>query len=171
MSGVCLSQLQSQPTYSPTSYGGSDVYYPDYETAWDRAACINTLPIPSGRPVYLTMLDCCKGAYGGQISGYCISQLGAPPTTSPTSSDYTTDFWYPGERYETQSSVNDSSVLTYINCSTGSQDYDTPWSNAGCLNSLPLPFSPGDRPTYTTNEACVSSSIDSLRSRLVVILT
>jgi len=131
ISGVCLSQLDSPPTTSPTSTGGLDVYYPDYETAWDKAACVNTRPMPSGRPVYSTMLACCKGAYAGQTSGYCASQLDSPPTTSPTSSDFTADFWYP--------------------------DYSSDWSDAVCLNSLPLPFSTGGRPTYTTNAACCST--------------
>ena len=82
MSGVCLSQLESPPTISPTSAGGLDVYYPDYDTAWDKAACVNTRPMPSGRPIFSTMIACCKGAYGGQMSGYCLSQ--AVPTLSPT---------------------------------------------------------------------------------------
>ncbi|EJK54291.1 hypothetical protein THAOC_26098, partial [Thalassiosira oceanica] len=132
VSGVCLSQLDSPPTMSPTSVGGLDVYYPDYNTAWDKAACVNTRPMPSGRPAYSTMLACCKGSYAGQTSGYCLSQLDSPPTTSPTSSDYTADFWYP--------------------------DYSSDWSDAGCLNSLPLPFSTGGRPTYTTNAACCSAA-------------
>ncbi|EJK65095.1 hypothetical protein THAOC_14098, partial [Thalassiosira oceanica] len=132
ITGVCLSQLDSPPTTSPTSSGGLDVYYPDYKTAWEKAACVNTRPMPSGRPVYSTMLACCKGAYAGQMSGYCLSQLEAPPTTSPTTSDATADFWYP--------------------------DYDTAWRDARCLNSLPLPFLPGRRPTYTTNKACCSAA-------------
>ena len=41
----------------------------------------------------------CKSAYAGQTSGYCLSKLVAPPTTSPTSSDFTVDFWYPGKKY------------------------------------------------------------------------
>ncbi|EJK66245.1 hypothetical protein THAOC_12848 [Thalassiosira oceanica] len=131
ISGVCLSQLDSPPTTSPTSAGGLDVYYPDYNAAWDKATCVNTRPMPSGRPVYSTMLACCKGAYAGQTSGYCASQLDSPPTTSPTSSDFTADFWYP--------------------------DYSSDWSDAVCLNSLPLPFSTGGRPTYTTNAACCST--------------
>ena len=101
VSGVCLSQLESPPTMSPTSSaGGLDVYYPNYDTVWDKAACVNTRPMPSGRPFYPTMLDCCKGSYSGQMSGFCLSQLDAPPTTSPTSSDVTADFWYPGEQVE-----------------------------------------------------------------------
>ena len=39
----------------------------------------------------------CKAAYAGQTSGYCLSKLPAPPTTSPTTSDFTVDFWYPGK--------------------------------------------------------------------------
>ncbi|EJK76888.1 hypothetical protein THAOC_01324 [Thalassiosira oceanica] len=107
---------------------GCILRYPDYDTAWDKAACVNTRPLPSGRPTYKTLLACCKGAYAGQMSGYCLSQLDSPPTTSPTSSDSTADFWYP--------------------------DYNSAWSDAECLNSLPLPFSTGGRPTYPTLEAC-----------------
>ena len=115
ISGVCLSQLDSPPTTSPTSTGGLDVYYPNYEAAWDKAACVNTRPMPSGRPVYSTMLACCKGAYAGQMSGYCLSQLEAPPTTSPTSSDATADFWYPGEsEWRIRFSANNSAGLTSI---------------------------------------------------------
>ena len=40
----------------------------------------------------------CKSAFAGQASGYCLSMLEAPPTASPTTSDFTVDFWYPGER-------------------------------------------------------------------------
>lgn len=95
VSGHCLSQLPNPPTTSPTgtgevifcmhistyfqlrsdillhfSYaGGLDVYYPDYESPWLFAGCINRRPMPSGRPTYTSMLACCKGAYGGQVSG------------------------------------------------------------------------------------------------------
>ncbi|KAL7528265.1 hypothetical protein ACHAXR_002353, partial [Thalassiosira sp. AJA248-18] len=124
-SGYCLSQLPNPPTTSPTETGGLDVYYPDYETPWADAGCINTRPLPSGRPTYSTMLSCCKGAYAGQMSGKCLSMLPSPPTTSPTTSDFETDFWYP--------------------------DYDTSWADAGCSNKLPLPFNnKNDRPNYKT---------------------
>ena len=105
VSGVCLSQLDSPPTTSPTSTGGLDVYYPDYGAAWDKGVCVNTRPMPSGRPTYSTMLACCKGAYAGQTNGYCLSQLDSPPTASPISSDSTADFWYPGERVGSESSA------------------------------------------------------------------
>ena len=68
---------------SPTSSAGG-LDDPDYATAWDKAACVNTRPMPSGRPVYPTMLACCKGAYGGQMSGYCLSKVTPSPTPSPT---------------------------------------------------------------------------------------
>ncbi|KAL7526112.1 hypothetical protein ACHAXR_001322 [Thalassiosira sp. AJA248-18] len=68
-SGYCLSQLPNPPTQSPTRTGGLDVYYPDYDTAWPDAGCINTRPMPSGRPAYATMVACCKGAYLSQRSG------------------------------------------------------------------------------------------------------
>ena len=57
--------LDSPPTTSPTGVGGLDIYYPDYDTAWSVATCKNKRPLPflpGGRPVYDTMLECCKGA-------------------------------------------------------------------------------------------------------------
>jgi len=69
VSGYCVSQLPNPPTISPTPSGGLSVYYPDYDRAWPEGICINTRPMPSGRPTYSTMLACCKGAYGGQMSG------------------------------------------------------------------------------------------------------
>mmetsp|Transcript_34030 Transcript_34030/g.71596 ORF Transcript_34030/g.71596 Transcript_34030/m.71596 type:complete len:421 (+) Transcript_34030:124-1386(+) len=127
-SGHCLATLPSPPTMAPTESGGLDVYYPDYGRTWAEGMCINTRPLPSGRPTYSTMLSCCKGAYGGQMSGKCISQLPSPPTSSPTNSDYEVDFWYP--------------------------QYEQSWSDATCSNKLPLPFNPGDRPTYSTMLSC-----------------
>ena len=131
--------------------------------------CISTRPIPSGRPMYTTMFDCCKGAYSSQMSGEyhrsvlggghvnrsikcscgvslffishhtrsdminntgkCISMLPSPPTTSPTSLDRDAGFWYP--------------------------QYELPWSHAGCSNKLPLPYDNiNDRPNYKTQEEC-----------------
>merc|ERR1719491_2326579 len=121
--------LPQPPTTSPTDAGGLAIYYPDYNTAWTEAGCLNERPKPSGRPSYSTMLACCKGAYGGQMSGKCLSMLPSAPTTSPTTSDYMSDFWYP--------------------------DYETTWSEAGCSNKLPLPYNnKGDRPNYDTQFAC-----------------
>ena len=77
MSGVCLQGLENPPTLSPTLPGGlTTFYYPDYETPWDRATCLNTLPLPfthGGRPTYSTKEACCAGAYGGQVSKACMA--------------------------------------------------------------------------------------------------
>lgn len=128
ISGYCLSQLPQPPTQSPTDTGGLDVYYPDYATPWNDAGCINARPLPSGRPTYSTMLACCKGAYAGQMSGKCLSMLPSPPTSSPTMSGGLTDYWWP--------------------------DYDTPWADAGCKNTIPTTFNKNDRPSYATQLAC-----------------
>jgi hypothetical protein len=72
VSGACLNALPNPPTQSPTPVGGLPFYYADYDTAWSEAGCINKRPVPSGRPVYQSMLDCCKGAYGGQVSGELV---------------------------------------------------------------------------------------------------
>ena len=69
ISGVCLSQLESPPTTSPTNTGNTgSLFYPDYNTPWPDAGCTNALPVPSGRPTYTSHLMCCKGAYGAQVS-------------------------------------------------------------------------------------------------------
>eukprot|EP00571_Detonula_confervacea_P010027 CAMPEP_0172304092 /NCGR_PEP_ID=MMETSP1058-20130122/5534_1 /TAXON_ID=83371 /ORGANISM="Detonula confervacea, Strain CCMP 353" /LENGTH=446 /DNA_ID=CAMNT_0013015173 /DNA_START=85 /DNA_END=1425 /DNA_ORIENTATION=- len=134
---TCLENLESPPTTSPTTSsliavgGGLPFYYADYDTAWTEATCINKAPYPetSGRPKYSTMLACCKGAYGGQMSGKCLANLPTPPTTSPTNSGGILDFFYP--------------------------DYDTAWSEAGCSNAAPLPYPrKTDRPSYSTMLAC-----------------
>jgi len=83
ISGKCLSSLPNPPTTSPTDAGGLEVYYPDYDTTWTEAGCLNERPMPSGRPTYSTMLACCKGAYGGQMSGKCLSMLPISQKKSP----------------------------------------------------------------------------------------
>ncbi|KAL7539662.1 hypothetical protein ACHAXR_009490 [Thalassiosira sp. AJA248-18] len=131
--GFCLSQLPNPPTSSPTDIGGPSIYYPDYDSAWPDAGCINTRPMPSGRPTYTSMLACCKAAYAGQMSGKCLSMLPSPPTGSPTSEDYEADFWYPM--------------------------YELPWSVSGCSNKLPLPYNNiNDRPNYSTQIQCCKTA-------------
>lgn len=131
-SGYCLSQLPAPPTTSPTTVGNLlDVWYPDYETAWTDAGCKDNGPLPNGRPTYSSQLACCKGAYGGQTSGKCVSQLANAPTTSPTA-EGGADFFYP--------------------------DYETAYPDAGCKNDLPLPFGPGGRPTYPSMLECCKNA-------------
>ena len=84
-SGACLQALPSPPSSSPTGADGLDVWYADYDQDWTNGVCINEGPVPNGRPVYDSMLACCKGAYSGQLSGACIQALPTPPTSSPTS--------------------------------------------------------------------------------------
>jgi len=96
-SGKCLGALESPPTMSPTTSGELDVYYPDITTPWSDAYCINTRPMPSGRPAFPSLLDCCEGEYSGQVSGACLSKLDSdsPPTTSPTPDVGVTELYYP----------------------------------------------------------------------------
>jgi hypothetical protein len=123
-SGKCLSMLPAPPTESPTTTGGLQIFYPDYSTAWSEATCINTRPMPSGRPTYTSMLACCKGAYGGQMSGACLAALPSPPTESPTASGGL-DVWYP--------------------------NYEVSWTDGECINKRPLP---NGRPSYDSQLAC-----------------
>lgn len=94
VSGACLQSLPNPPTPSPTQEP-EEVWYPDYATAWSDAGCINTLPVPSGRPEFSSQLECCQKSYSGQVSGKCISMLPNAPTSSPTTFERTADFWYP----------------------------------------------------------------------------
>ena len=82
-SNKCIASLPNPPTAAPTKVS-PDVYYPDYSLAWTAGKCINTLPIPSGRPTYTSELACCKAAYAGQVSNACVADLPNPPTKAPT---------------------------------------------------------------------------------------
>ncbi|KAL7528540.1 hypothetical protein ACHAXR_002501, partial [Thalassiosira sp. AJA248-18] len=126
-SGYCLSQLPSPPTMDPTDSGGLDEWYPDYDTAFADAYCINTRPMPpnGSRPTFSTMLACCKGAYSGQSSGKCLSMLLNPPTISPTGAGGL-DVWYA-----------DYSIMDY--------------SEGECINERPLP---NGRTVYDSQLAC-----------------
>ncbi|KAL7537682.1 hypothetical protein ACHAXR_008734, partial [Thalassiosira sp. AJA248-18] len=132
-SGFCLSQMPNPPTTSPTDEGGLDVYYPDYDTPYADAYCLNDRPKPNGRPTYDTMLACCKGAYPDQQSGVCLSMLPFPPTGSPTNSDFEADFWYPV--------------------------YEIGYAEGVCSNKLPLPYANvNDRPNYETQLQCCKAA-------------
>ncbi|EJK73206.1 hypothetical protein THAOC_05193, partial [Thalassiosira oceanica] len=196
-SGQCLSELASPLTTSPTIAGGiGDKWYPDYETAWSEAGCKADLPVPSGRPNYDTHLECCKGAYGGQTSGKCLSQLASPPTTSPTIAGGIGDKWYPDYdtawseagckadlplpfrrtpphlRYSTrvlQGFLRRTDVRQVSQRAREPShdlahyfrrypDYSAAWSDAGCKNELPLPFTRGDRPEYATHLECCKNA-------------
>ena len=84
----CISMLPSPPTTSPTNSDRTvPFYYPDYESPWSHATCLNTLPLPykyiNDRPNYSTAEECCKIAYAGQRSRACICSLNNPPTRCP----------------------------------------------------------------------------------------
>ena len=123
--------LPNPPTSSPTQTGGvTNFWYPDYDTAWSIAGCSNKFPLPyprkADRPNYSTQLACCKGAYGGQVSGACISQLPNPPTQSPTGQG---GVWYPSFQID-----------------------GVGWQQGVCSTKRPVPNNVG--PTYSTELAC-----------------
>ena len=78
-------------------------WHPLYSEGWTNGYCTNRKDCNS--PGYGTELSCCKSAYSGQMSGYCISKLPSPPTTSPTKSGGLADFFYAD--YETTLFVGD----------------------------------------------------------------
>ncbi|KAL7523997.1 hypothetical protein ACHAXR_000395, partial [Thalassiosira sp. AJA248-18] len=65
---------------------GSDIpaaaWHPTYSAGWSNGYCQKTVDCNS--PPYPSEVECCKTAYAGQISGFCLSKLPNPPTTSPT---------------------------------------------------------------------------------------
>jgi hypothetical protein len=129
VSNMCVRDLATPPTTAPTKAGaaGTD-YYPDYSLAWPEGKCINTQPIPSGRPTYTSQLACCKAAYGGQVSNACIKDLANPPTSAPTKVGGPDAFY---------------------------ADYSLPWPAGVCINTVPVP---SGRPTYTTQLACCQAA-------------
>jgi len=60
----------------------SSAWHPIYSAGWSKGYCHYTIDCNS--PGYDTEVDCCNGAYKGQTSGHCLSQLPNPPTISPT---------------------------------------------------------------------------------------
>jgi len=97
-------------------------WHPTYSAGWSSGYCRYTKDCNS--PGYGSELACCKGAYSGQTSGYCLSRLPNPPTTSPTGTGGL-GVYYP--------------------------DYATPWSDAYCISDRPLP---NGRPTYSSMLSC-----------------
>ena len=136
--------LDSPPTSSPTTAGGLDVWYADYTKTYAAGECINDRPLPNGRVTYATQLECCKGQYGSQTSGYCLSQLANPPTASPSTAIL--DVYYPDRTKDYADGIctNDrpvpSGAITYSSktqcCSANysSQQSDTCFCDANpCL--------------------------------------
>lgn len=136
ISGHCLS-LVPESERPPVP----ETYYPKYDEKWEDGYCVNDRPVPggeNGRPQYDTMVECCEGAYGSQLSKACHAKL--PPGERPTGSPTTL--------------LGKSQVDVYY------PDYDTEWSKAGCTNAKPqekhghtmVPCR--DRPCYETALEC-----------------
>lgn len=110
-------------------------YHPVYSVGWDLGYCeLNSDCYTHG---YDTQLECCNTVYQLQTTRTCVQGLPNPPTRSPTSfptkSPRTADFWY--------------------------ADYDTTWEEAGCKNTLPLPYrNVNDRPNYPTQLECCNKA-------------
>ena len=148
-SKTCVSNLDNPPTMSPTITGGPSEYYADYTLPWPEGVCINTVPVPSGRPVYTSQLACCKAAYGGQVSKACINDLPSPPTSSPTeleAADYYADYslaWPEGKCINTHPVPSGRPIYTsQLACCKAA--YGGQVSKV-CINDLPSP--PTSSPT------------------------
>jgi hypothetical protein len=127
-SGYCLTQLPAdeRPTTAPTPDGGPDIWYANYDVAWEDGHCINKAPAPIGRNTYDSQLKCCKGFYASQASGACLQNLPADerPTAAPTP-DGGPDIWY--------------------------ANYDVAWEDGHCINKAPVP---NGRNTYDSQLKC-----------------
>ncbi len=102
--------------------GGRAAWHPTYSAGWSNGFCRFTVDCNS--PSYSSEVACCRAAYRGQITGFCLSQLPSPPTTSPTETGGL-DVYYP--------------------------DYTRAWPEGVCINTRPLP---SGRVTYSTMLAC-----------------
>ncbi|KAL7528358.1 hypothetical protein ACHAXR_002405, partial [Thalassiosira sp. AJA248-18] len=107
-------------------------WHPTYAAGWMNGYCRKTIDCNS--PGYPSELACCKGAYAGQTSGFCVLQLPNPPTTSPTD-EGGVDVYYP--------------------------DYNTRYADAYCRNDRPMP---NGRPTFATMLACCKGAYPDQRS-------
>ena len=113
VSGACIKGLPNPPTLSPTTV--STKWYADQGIAWSTGGCKNTTPLPIYATVFFdTQLACCKGSFGGQLSGACIKGLPNPPTLSPTTVESAAGMWY--------------------------ADQGGAWSTGGCKNTTPHPI-------------------------------
>ena len=152
----------NQPPHTTTSPTNSafevDFFYPMYEVEWSTSGCSNSLPLPfnnrGDRPEYATLLACCKGAYGGQMSGTCLAALPSPPTTAP--SDSGGGKWTPNRDMDYQFATcqqagrltipgSRTEYDTLLECCKGA--YNGQRSGA-CLAALPSP--PTQNPTGIT---------------------
>jgi len=105
------------------SCASTAAYHPDYSLPWSQGKCDLTITCYSRS--YATELACCKAEYAGQESGYCLSQLDNPPTSSPTNMGGP-DTWYP--------------------------DYSLQWSEGKCINAIPRPNNAN--PLFASQLAC-----------------
>jgi hypothetical protein len=119
ISDACIKGLPTPPTFSPTTAAGAaGKWYAEQGPAWSNGGCTNTIPYPIYATVFFdTQLSCCKGAFGGQMSGACMKGLPNPPTAAPTTTGGVGGKWY--------------------------ADYDTSWPKAGCKNTTPYPIYAG----------------------------
>ena len=112
-------------------------YLPDRIRTRDRGRASNSIQLDFvfyGSHLFLLislpLLIIRTAKYG---TGKCLAELPSPPTTAPSNSAKEANFFYP--------------------------DYETPWANAGCKNSLPLPYNNvSDRPNYPSQLACCQNA-------------
>jgi len=88
-----------------------EMWHPNFSVAWSGRGC--TLKADCDSRGYSTQVECCKGAFGGQMSGACIKGLPNPPTFSPTTAAGASGKWY--------------------------VDQGGAWSTGGCKNTIPYP--------------------------------
>jgi len=150
---------------SPHTQTTGDRWYPDYNPIWAKGICINSYPAPSGRPHYDSQSECCAKAYGGQVSGACVSLLPLSPVESPsTPSSFIPDasaivsvVTRPTKKPVGASSIEEVKLPNTEVGEAGVKwypDYNPIWALGVCSNKAPLAHG---RPTYssqTQTECC-----------------
>ena len=130
---------------SATANPNNGKFYADYSTPWFTAGCKNTLPHPPSATIfYTTQLQCCKAAFGGQTSNACVMGLPSPPTAKPSVA------------LTTIAPITKSPTTEAGQGGGWYADYGTPWPNAGCKNTIPLPVYA--TMFYTTQLACCKAA-------------
>jgi len=116
-------------TATPTANPNNGKFYADYSTPWPNAGCMNTVPHPNYATMfYTTQLECCKAAFYGQTSNACVMGLPNPPTAKPSVAPTTVA---PTTKLPTTAAGQGGGWYA---------DYGTPWPNASCKNTTPLPI-------------------------------
>ena len=187
----CLHRRHAQCAYS----GSYENWWTRYSLTWEEGRCINTVPVPSGRPTYTTMLACCTGEYAGQNTRECKNAIPIDNSTVQNGTLFYPDYslaWDEGTciktlpippgrptfatlltccaiAYAGQYSQACTNSVSIINNATNSSlfypNYSLAWDVGKCINQLPIP---SGWPTYSTQLACCKAAYADQQSKACI---